>query len=54
MIRFAREKLVGVYVRKQVRLQALPATSAAIAKTRLLAEAGWRDRLARGAKLNDC
>ncbi len=52
IIRFAREKLFGVYVRKQVRLQAL-ATSAAIAKTRLLAEAGWRGRLARGAKLDD-
>jgi hypothetical protein len=52
IIRFAGEKLAGVYVRKQVRLQAL-ATSAAIAKARLLAETGWRGRLARGAKLDD-
>ena len=52
IIRFAREKLVGVYVRKQARVQAL-ASSAAIAKTRLLAETRWRERLARGAKLDD-
>ena len=49
---FCQGETYGVYVRKQVRLQAL-ATSAAIAKARLLAETGWRGRLARGAKLDD-
>jgi hypothetical protein len=49
LIRLAREKLLRVYARKSAPLRA-SATSATIAKSRLLEEAGWQERLANQAK----